>query len=56
MVFDNDATHLESLGVTTLRRELGDLHVHLVVFLNIHDERTKNGIYNLKSLPQFVVG
>ena len=43
MVFDNDTTDLESLGVAALRRKQGDLHVHLVVFLNIHDEQTKSG-------------
>ena len=40
MVLDDYATHLEAAGVASLGSEKRDLHVHAVVFLDVHGGRT----------------
>lgn len=36
VVFDNDAPHLEPLRITAFSGDVRDLHVHGIVFINIH--------------------
>ena len=54
VILHDHTSHFEALGVAALRRQKGDLHVHLIVFADIHDSPYPYSSKRLKIKVPFV--